>query len=139
MAKVKIEHANPRIAGEHELDLGYFTNRELHLIKKETGVRAGELVDAFQAGDNDLLIVLAFVALQRNGRLDVPIDALWEMEAGTITLDLSDEEEDASPPESAPVASESDGGPTPSSSETSSSAGEASPGAIPLRATGSPG
>lgn len=140
MAKVKIDSGNARIAGEYELDIGYFTNRELHLIKKETGVRAGEYEDAIASGDTDLAVGLAFIALQRHGKLDIPIDALWEMEAGKIIVDLSgDEEEDALPPESEPAATGNAGGPTPSSSETSSPGGEASPEPIPLRATGSPG
>lgn len=48
--------------------------------------------------------MLAYIALQRAGKGDLPIDLLWDLEAGKITLDFSDEEQeaDASPPESAP-------------------------------------
>lgn len=111
MAKVKIEGGG-LIDGSYDLDLGVFTNRELHIIKKETGVRAGELQDAFVAGDNDILVVLAHIASVRAGK-DIPMDVLWAMEAGGITFDLTDEEvEEDSPPESRPDSDESVSGPT---------------------------
>lgn len=99
MAKVVISDGAAK--GEYELAVGYFTNRELHLIKRETGVRAGELEEAFAAGDNDLLIVLAYIALQRNGLSHIPISSLWDMEAGTITFDFQEDEEveDENPPQ----------------------------------------
>lgn len=109
MAKIRIRGGG--FDEELYLDAGSFTNRELHLIKKETGVRAGELEEAFQAGDSDLLVALAYIALQRAGR-DVPIDVLWELEAGAIDPDLSEEEADADPPQSRPDSDASVSGPT---------------------------
>lgn len=140
MAKVVIA-GGLTVDGEYELDASYFTNRELHLIKKEASVRAGEVSDALEAGDNDLFVVLAYIALQRAGRGDMPIDVLWDMEAGKITFDFSEEEQeaDALPPESEPGSSESRNGPTESSSSDSSDDGEASPEPIPLSATGDRG
>ena len=100
MPKVRIE-SNTTLAGEYELDTTYFTNRELHIIKKESGVRAGELGAALEAGDNDLIVALALIALQRNGKMtSSSAESLWDLPAGRIILDASDEDEvDASPPE----------------------------------------
>lgn len=42
MAKVLISGALPVLDGEYPLDASYFTNRELHLIKREANVRAGK-------------------------------------------------------------------------------------------------
>ena len=49
-----------------------FTNRELHLIKQIAGVRAGELFDAMEVGDNDLVVALAHIAVKRAGRTGRP-------------------------------------------------------------------
>jgi hypothetical protein len=138
MAKVVISEGLPVIDGEYELDASYFTNRELHLIKREANVRAGEVTEALEARDNDVFVVLAYIALQRAGKGDIPIDALWDMEAGKITFDFSDEEQeiDALPPEIVPVSSENRNGPTDPSSEVLSGDGEVSLEPIHLSATG---
>ena len=103
MAKVVIESDN-LLAGSYELDLAAgFTHRELHLIKLETGLRAGELEEGIQKADTDLLVALALVALRRAGK-DFPSDMLWDLEGGKITLDVSDEEVDAVPPAEMPSA-----------------------------------
>lgn len=98
--------------GEYDFGLASFTNRELHLIKQESGVRAGELGEAFAARDNDLLVALAMITLQRAGKGDISQfkDLLWDADAGKITFDLTDEEkaeakqEEMLPPPSAPDA-----------------------------------
>jgi hypothetical protein len=93
--------------GEYEFDPSFFTNRELHRIKTVAGVRAGELSEAIAAGDSDLVVALAMIALARNGR-QVPEDALWDAEAGKISLKPIEEEAPAGgavPPESEPAAS----------------------------------
>lgn len=66
------------------------TNREGHRIKVMTGLRAGELEDALNQGDNDLLIALAAVVLTRHGRRfdeavlwDAPMGAGLDWELGT--------------------------------------------------------
>lgn len=98
MAKVVIaDTGNPGLDGEHELDVSYFTNRELHLLKREANVRAGEVKDALLAGDNDLAVVFAHIALQRSGKHG-PIDVLWDLPAGNIRVDFSDQEEAAADP-----------------------------------------
>lgn len=63
-----------------------FTNRELHIIKQVSGVRAGELFDAMEAGDMDLLVALAHIGVRRSGAGSPTLDDLWDMEAGAITI-----------------------------------------------------
>ena len=134
MAKILIESDNPNLNGSFEFDPSYFTNRELHTLKQEAKVRAGEIMDAFAAGDTDLLVVFAHIALRRAGR-DIPIDALWDLEAGKITFDVGEKAADVRPPENA---SDSTGA-TEVSSPPSSANGEASPEPIPLSTIGNPG
>lgn len=100
----------PPLDGDYDLDITSFTNRELHLIKQETGVRAGEIEEAFGAGDNDLLVAITLIVLQRAGKGDVAQlrDVVWDAEAGSVQFDLTDEEkkaaeDDARPPESEPA------------------------------------
>ena len=62
-----------------------FTNREFHFIKLHAGIRADELEEAAHAGDNDLVVVFACIALQRAG-LDPKIDALWDAQLGKVTV-----------------------------------------------------
>lgn len=96
-------------SGEYEMDESYFTNRELHTIKQIAGVRAGELSDAISAGDSDLIVALAAITLERNGK-KVPVDMLWDAPAGKIMIEAtpSDGEGDALPPETPSGNAESD-------------------------------
>ncbi len=69
--------------GEYEFDPTYFTNKELHTIKRMAGVRAGEIGEAFAAGDTDLIVAFAAVALERAGK-NVHEDTLWNARVGCI-------------------------------------------------------
>lgn len=83
----------PPYDGTYEFDLDGFTNRELHRIKNATGLRAGELEDAFASQDNDVLIALAIVVLERHGNKVVD-DLLWDAPAGSaLLIDLKPETE----------------------------------------------
>ena len=124
MDKLVIEGIPP-YDGTYEFTLDGFTNRELHRIKKLTGLRAGEFEDAFSALDNDMVVALAVVILERSGQT-VKDDILWDAEAGDIRLEFG-EVEDSGPPapaespassgDSSPPASESQGnGPSPTGS-----------------------
>lgn len=99
--------------GSYELASG-FTMGELHTIKKITGLRGGELDDALTAGDTDLVVAFAVIALERAG---VTVDAkeLWDCEAGTIRLEPDEEDEDPNPPVAAESNSDSGGSSTPDS------------------------
>lgn len=80
--------------GEYPFD-GTFKNRELRTIKQISGLRAGELVEALNAGDTDFMVALAAVMLQRAGKNPDP-EELWNAEAGAILY--VGEAEDAGPP-----------------------------------------
>jgi hypothetical protein len=84
----------PAYNGEYPLDISYFTNRELHLIKELSGVRAGELEEAFAAGDNDLMVAVAAIAIWRKTRVKPDLDAIWDAEAGKFTLRVAETVED---------------------------------------------
>ncbi len=96
----------PHLAGDYDADISSFTNRELHQIKTETGVRAGEIEEAFAAGDNDVLVAITLIILQRAGKGTVAqlSNDVWELPAGSVEFDLTDAEkqpeDDAVPPTS---------------------------------------
>jgi len=113
--KIVIEGVQAGYDGEYDVDLGYFTNRELHTIKRLTGLRVGELDEAMRTGDSDVLVAFCVLALQRHGK-PVDEDALWDAQAGSITIVVGEEE--ALPP---PVALLSNETPTTSSATPSSS------------------
>lgn len=95
MPQIKIEGVPP-YDGEYELDMN-FTNRDLHTIKQVAGVRAGDLNDALEHKDLDLVVALAVNALRRAGK-PVDMDVLWDSEAGKIML-VADEADAVPPPQ----------------------------------------
>jgi hypothetical protein len=128
--------------GEYEADLSYFTNRELHQIKKQTGIRAGEFSEAFASGDNDVMVAFAVVILNRAGKEGAE-ELLWDAKAGAVTLVLDDEDDEdagdgesgvgARPPEPPmPSGPESLPDAEPSTSYESEPSGEASPAPLEL-------
>ena len=122
----------PPYDGEYPLDLSYFTNRELHTIKKVSGVRAGELLEAFAGGDQDVFVGFTVVAIQRKNGGEVDIDKLWDADAAKISfVGDTPEVEDTSPPEFAPVANGSSDG-KPRSSGLTSDESLATPVSVPL-------
>jgi hypothetical protein len=141
VAQIKIEGVPPW-DGLYPIDLEYFTNRELHVIKEISNVRAGELGDEFSRGNNDLIVAVASVAATRNGK-DIPIDDLWDAPVGKITLE--DEpvvEADAGPPASPTPIVPQDGGVVsvlPDRSGSSSSESSDDQPATPRASTGSLG
>lgn len=104
--------------GTYDFDASYFTMRELHVIKRIAGVRAGELDDALAASDSDVIVAIAVIALTRAG-VQVNEDAIWDAPAGTVLFvgDEAEVEGDAVPP---PVALNGSGG------------GSSTPGSVPL-------
>lgn len=112
--------------GEYELDVSTFTMQELRTIKRLSGVRAGELQDAFAAGDSDLVVAFAVIALNRAGR-PVHEDSLWNAQGGSIMFeaaDREDEEADVLPPASGPEDSASADVSLPPSGPSSSDASD---------------
>lgn len=89
----------PPYDGEYPIDFETLTMGELHTIKRVSGVRAGEFNEALAAGDSDLVVAFALVAMERSGK-DVDERVLWSAEAGSIEVEIADrsEEDDAGPP-----------------------------------------
>jgi hypothetical protein len=103
------------------------------------GVRAGEIEEAFAAGDNDLLVALAMIVMARHGKV-APVDALWAAPAGAMAFAIGDRPEDAEeallPPPKLPAAGANDSETKPPSGTTSSGGGalqESGPPAIGTR------
>jgi len=131
MAKVIITDAGS-LNGESPLELDSFTNRDLNIIKREAGVRAGEMQEAVRRGDNDLFVALAMIALRRAGREPLTSDALWDLDVGKIIIDVTEDDEGeaaaeaALPPPSGPDSPASETTTTDSGSRDSESTGGAS-------------
>jgi hypothetical protein len=101
MDKIVITGIGRAYDGEYDFDPSYFTNKELHTIKRMTGVRAGEIQAAFGAGDNDMIVAFAAIALERAGK-SVYEETLWNAKVGCIELvsgtPQQEEGDDADPP-----------------------------------------
>lgn len=119
-----------------------FTNRELRRIKLLTGLRVGEFEDAFRAGDNDMIVGLATVILERMGK-EVDSDLLWDAEAGQLIIEFAAAKD---PTQASPTTTErsfderkpSESVPSGASSEPSSETPETSPsltGALDLQSS----
>lgn len=82
----------PPFDGEHPIDLGTLNGHELHRIKLVAGVRANELDEALVAGDYDVFVTLAAIALERNGhpQADAAVEALMQATAGKLRFELAD-------------------------------------------------
>lgn len=134
----------PGFDGSYDLDLDNapWTARELHWIKKITGLRLGEFEEALEALDYDVVVSFALVALVRSGKVSRQdwqrmSDFLLDAEIGKITIEPILEEGDDSPPpsrtqENETVSSNGSDGNQMSSSDSSSSTGEVSPETTPV-------
>lgn len=96
---VLITDLDPSINGEWNLEPP-FDLEEYHEIKRLTGLRSNEIADAFSAGDLDLNLAWAWLALRRAGKA-VNIRILWKAKAGQILLRFPDPEPE--PEEEVPV------------------------------------
>lgn len=75
-----------------------FTYREMHRIKRLTGLRAGELFPALEAGDTDVAMAFAITAADRVGKLQDE-EQFMDLELDAIELDFTDEVPDSPPVE----------------------------------------
>jgi hypothetical protein len=119
MDKLIVKGVSKQLDGEYGFDLTklispgdaeYLTYREWHKVKAISGVRAGELQDAFVSGDTDLNVALAVVVLERAGKR-VDVDLIWDAPGTSeirFVLGDRDGEEDGEslPPTSEPPVSE---------------------------------
>ena len=123
---VIITNLDRSIDGEWTLELP-LDFEEYHEIKRLTGLRSNELQEAFAAGDLDLNLAWAWLALRRAGR-QVNVDILWKAKAGQILLRFPEPEPEkkevvppgVDPPQSLP--DEPGGNGASSESETTSGA-----------------
>lgn len=77
-------------------DYSSLTGRESSLIKRQFGVRAGELQEALGAGDTDALLGLVAVAILRaTGEVDV--DKLYDTPLTKVRI-VEEKDEDADEP-----------------------------------------
>lgn len=105
MATITISGCQP-FDGAYELNFGEppFTTGDLNIIKQIAGVRSQELEDAFAAGDTDLVVALAVIALSRVGKTTrrqamQVAEVLWAAPGGSLAFEVGEQEEDARPPE----------------------------------------
>lgn len=77
--------------GSYELGLE-FSFRDYHEIKKITGIRAAEVFESLEAGDMDIFVALASIALRRAGVRHDP-DVLFDaMPPSGIEIDFGEDE-----------------------------------------------
>jgi hypothetical protein len=91
--------------GEYDFDPAALTKGDLRIIKQISGVRAGEMEEAAVAGDVDVVVAFAVIALKNAGHPlykqfdkatdDVPLGQL------KITY-IAEEEADAADPQNVP-------------------------------------
>ena len=75
---------------------GELTGREVSTIKRISGIRLAELDDAISAGDYDVYVAFAVIAMGRAGVL-VSEDDLLDRPASAIEF-IVEEEDEADPP-----------------------------------------
>lgn len=129
MPKIIIRDLAP-LDGEYEFEMSRFKGTDLRIIKQIAGVRGNELEEALQAGDYDLVIAFAAIALSRAGKTVTP-EQLLEADVGSITIDYSDDTEEVEerPPVSlSPSGNESSPGDTGKQSESTVPSGSPSNG-----------
>lgn len=85
-----------------------FTYREMGIIKRVSGCRLGEINDAIDARDVEVYAALAIIAMRRAGEM-VSEDDVLDLDFDEITF-VSDEEDEASPPDEAAADREADDG-----------------------------
>lgn len=89
----------PAFNGDYPVDISSFTMRELQIIKRMSGVRAGELSEAFSAGDTTLILAVAVIAVRRSGKnWEVFEQIAWESDLDCIAF-VSEDEEAADKPD----------------------------------------
>lgn len=98
----------PPYDGEYPITFDVLSMEELHTIKRISGVRAGEIREAIKAGDSDLVVAFAVIAMERAGKT-VDEDVLWKSKGGAIDVAVAKRPKDGeqSPPEVRPQTTES--------------------------------
>lgn len=143
-SEFRIEGASP-FNGSYELDLSVpFNHAESHIIKQVSGLRGGEIEEAFDANDTDLLVALALIALYRAGKFErrqvrQVEDVLMSAPLGGLTFVAEEEAPDplpVTPGSSDDARSDANGNPPSSGAPTN---GTSDSQGNDLSPTGSPG
>lgn len=108
MDKIVLKGCGP-YDGEYEFDDGSLTLGELRKIKQVCGLRAGELEDAFNAGDSDVMVAMAVVALERHGKGPVDADFIWNADAAAIDFVGAEVADEVPPAQTPPTGSSGNG------------------------------
>lgn len=140
MDKFIVNDMIPSFAGVYPIELGGWTMRELNIIKRISGYRGGELAEGFAAGDTDLLLAVAVIAVRRNNRDWETFEKIaWDVDADFLTFENGDVKEAADEPDplSENGSNGNEPGPTALSGLPSPDDGENSP-ETNLQATGDP-
>lgn len=87
--------------GTYDFDDFAFTNRELYEIRKLSGVRAGELIEALEANDTAAYVGVGVVVLTRAGK-QIDADDLWNAPVGSIRIELNGNGDGAADPPTIP-------------------------------------
>ena len=78
-----------------------FTFREMNLVKRTTGLRAGQIYDELERGDSDVVFAMAVIALRRANPL-ADVETLFDSKIEQIELILEpgegEEDEESLPP-----------------------------------------
>jgi hypothetical protein len=102
MAKVIITNVDA-LNGEYDIDTNAVLNgHEAHVLKQIAGVRLGELREAMERGDYDVLVAFAVISLWRNGKTnrENTLEAAELILAAPVgSVDFQAGEQDARPPE----------------------------------------
>lgn len=114
---------------DHDTDRVYDGN-ELHLIKKIAGVRLGEIEEASEQNDYDLVIAVAVIALIRNQKIRLrdaerSVQILRGAELGALKFEDDVPEVTDEDPLSQTTTESTQNGSSQSSSEATSDTGEA--------------
>lgn len=89
----------------YEFPEGDLTGREAAYLKSKAGVRLGEIAEAVEAGDWDVVLCMAVIAAGRSGQ-QLDYEQLLDRPVGEVGL-VGEEDED--PPTQAPSDGASDG------------------------------
>lgn len=79
----------PPYDGEYPIDFEALTMGDAHVLKRIAGVRLAELSDALGAGDADVVLAFAVIAMQRAGK-DVDEAKLWKAPIDSISVEIAD-------------------------------------------------
>ncbi len=98
MAKIVITDVHKSYDGSYDLEPDALTHRDLHTIKRISGIRRNEIEESLIVGDSDLILAFAVVVLERAG-VSPDEDILWNAQMGRVQLDMTEDIEQLPPPQ----------------------------------------